>query len=322
MLQQENNKIYFEFIKNRAAFYAVAAVVLIGIPILLLVRPLNYGMDFRGGTEFLVRFDKPIDEEHIRTTLEKPEFKDLGDVQVFKVTNAAGEPNFSIRTKMQPDQLGGMSDKVPRVLSKDGNACKLLSTNSVGPVVGETLKRNTLKAIFWSIIVILIYMSIQFEFRPGVLATIALLHDTFTVLGLFSITQGEVDLTVVAAILTVLGYSMNDSIVILDRIRENLRLKRKTPIDELVNLSINQCLGRTLYTGITVMLTLFTLFLMGPAVLRNFALAMIVGILSGTISTVTVVCPLLVDWTLWERSGGRGSTGAVLEKAIGIDSKE
>lgn len=313
MIQQENNKIYFEFIKNRASFYFVAAVVLFGTPLLLMVRPLNYGMDFRGGTEFLVRFEKPIEEDFIRQTLDdkKPDFKDLGDVQVFRVVSAAGEPNISIRTKMQPDQMGGVADKIPRVLSKEGNACKLLSTNSVGPVVGETLKRNTLKAIFWSIVVILIYMSIQFEFRPGVLATVALLHDTFTVLALFAFTQGEVDLTVVAAILTVLGYSMNDSIVILDRIRENLRLKRKMPIDELVNLSINQCLGRTLYTGITVMLTLITLMLMGPAVLRNFALAMIVGILSGTISTVTVVCPALVDWTLWEKGG----SGAVLAKA-------
>jgi preprotein translocase subunit SecF len=298
-----NEKIYFEFILNRAMFYMVAAVILIGTPLLLMVRPLNYGMDFRGGTEFFVRFVKPVDEHLIRTTLETDEFKELGGVQVFKIMNAPEGHNFSIRTALQPEKVRGMDDLIMKRLREKSadEKLKLLSTNSVGPVVGDTLRKNTLKAIFWSIVVILIYMSIQFEFRPGVLSTVALLHDTFTVLALFSITQYEVDLTVVASILTVLGYSMNDSIVILDRIRENMRLKRKMPFDEMVNLSINQCLGRTLYTGITVMLTLVTLWLMGPEVLKNFALAMIVGILSGTISTVTVVCPGLVDWTLWDR---------------------
>ena len=295
--------IYFEFIKNRWYLYAISIFILIGTPIMLATRGLNWGMDFRGGTEFLVRFDTAVEEDFIRTSLEKPEFKELGETQVFKVTNASGEPNYSIRTRMQPDEIKGMPEKIARLLSDAGakRTCKLLSVNSVGPVVGDSLRKNTLKAIFWSAVVIMIYMSIQFEFRPGLLATIALVHDSLTVVLLFSLTQYEVDLTAVAALLTVLGYSMNDSIVILDRVRENVRLKRKMPFDELVNLSINQCLGRTIYVGLTVILTLLTLLFMGPAVLRSFSLAMVVGVVSGMMSTLSIVCPVLVDWTLWEK---------------------
>lgn len=297
--------IYFEFIKNRWMLYAFSIAIFIITPVLLATRGLNWGMDFRGGTEFLVDFEKTADEEMIRKVLEKPEFKDLGDTQVFRVVDGKGKPNFSIRTKMQPDQIKGIPEKLARQLSdpaKQGTA-KLLSTNSVGPVVGDSLRKNTLKAIFWSVIVILLYMSLQFEFRPGFLATVGLAHDTFAVLLLFCITQHEVDLTAVAALLTVLGYSMNDSIVILDRVRENQRLKRKMPFDELVNLSINQCLARTVYVGLTVVMTLVTLLFMGPTVLRGFSLAIIVGVCSGMTSTLSIVCPVLVDWHLWERAG-------------------
>ena len=297
--------IYFEFIKNRWALYAFSIAIFVITPLMLATRGLNWGMDFRGGTEFLVEFDKPTDEEHIRKTLEKPEFKELGEAQVFKVVDGSGKSNFSIRTKMQPDQIKGMPEKLVRNLSDatEKRTAKILSTNSVGPVVGDSLRKNTLKAIFWSVLVILLYMSIQFEFRPGFLATVGLAHDTFAVLLLFCITQLEVDLTAVAALLTVLGYSMNDSIVILDRVRENQRLKKKMPFDELVNLSINQCLARTLYVGLTVVMTLVTLLFMGPTVLRGFSLAIIVGVCSGMTSTLSIVCPVLVDWHAWERQG-------------------
>lgn len=297
--------IYFEFIKNRWALYAFSVLILVVTPLSLATRGLNWGMDFRGGTEFLLRFDTAMEEDPIRKELEKADFKELGDVQVFKVTNATGEPNFSIRTKMQPDQIKGMAEKLARSLSDPAakRSCKVLSTNSVGPVVGDSLRKNTLKAIFWSAVVILLYMWMQFEFRPGFLCTFALVHDTFAVLLLFVITQHEVDLTAVAALLTVLGYSMNDSIVILDRVRENQRLKRKMPFDELVNLSINQCLARTVYVGLTVVMTLVTLLFMGPSVLRGFSLAIIVGVCSGMTSTLSIVCPILVDWHFWDRAG-------------------
>lgn len=301
--------IYFEFIKNRWAFYAFSMMIFVITPMMLATRGLNWGMDFRGGTEFLLGFEvpkeTPMDEETIRKTLAKPDFTELGDVQVFRVTNPSGEPNFSVRTKMQPDQIKGMAEKLARSLTDPAvkRTAKVLSTNSVGPVVGDSLRKNTLKAIFWSCVAILIYMSIQFEFRPGFLCTVGLMHDTFSVLLLFCVTQHEVDLTAVAALLTVLGYSMNDSIVILDRVRENQRLKRKMPLDELVNLSINQCLARTVYVGLTVVMTLVTLLFMGPHVLRGFSLAIIVGVCSGMTSTLSIVCPVLVDWHLWERSG-------------------
>jgi preprotein translocase SecF subunit len=306
--------IYFEFIKNRFYFYAFSAVIFLGTPLLLMVRPLNLGLDFVGGTEFLIRFEKAVDEEKIRHKLESAEFRkalgggDLGDVTVYKVVNPnegqpgpAGGAHYSIRTKMQPDAIRGIEEKLIKGISDLGRA-ERLATNSIGPVVGKSLKINAYKAIFWSCVVILMYMWFRFELRPGITCTLALLHDACTILILFALTHGEVDLTVVAAILTVLGYSMNDSIVILDRIRENLRLKRKMPYDELVNLSVNQCLSRTLYTGCTVVLTLFTLLLMGPPVLHNFSLAMTIGVLSGTISTVSVVTPLLVDWHNLDRA--------------------
>ena len=121
-------------------------------------------------------------------------------------------------------------------------------------------------------------------------------HDTFAVLGAVALVGYQVDITTVAAVLTVLGYSLNDSIVILDRVRENLRLKKKVPYDELVNTSINQSLTRTIYTSVTTLLTLITLFMFGPEILRNFAFTLVIGIISGTLSTICIVTPLLVDW--------------------------
>lgn len=286
--------IYFDFIKRRFWFYALAALVFVGGPLLIAARGLNLGLDFVGGTEFLVRFDNPTDEDGVRKVLGSGEFAALGDLQVYRVHSGSGTL-LNIRTKLSPEAIKAYEAKVMKALGTLG-AMKHLSTNSIGPVVGDSLKKNTAKAIFWSCVVIFAYMWFRFEVRPGVVTALALAHDTLAVVALFAITQGEIDITVIAAILTVLGYSMNDSIVILDRIRENVRAHRTMPHEELVNLAANQCLGRTLFTGITVMLTLVTLLAMGPPVLHNFALAMLVGILSGTLSTVTVVCPLLVDW--------------------------
>lgn len=286
--------IYVDFIKHRFWFYMIAAAVFIGGPLLIATRGLNLGLDFVGGTEFLVRFEKPTEEDDVRRVLGAKEFHALGDLQVYRVTSSSGTV-LNIRTKLSPEAIKQYESRVMKSLGTLGKL-QHLSTNSIGPVVGDSLKKNTAKAVFWSCVVIFAYMWFRFELRPGVVTALALLHDTVAVIALFAFTQGEIDITVIAAILTVLGYSMNDSIVILDRIRENLRTHRTMPQEELVNLAANQCLGRTLFTGITVMLTLLTLLLMGPPVLHNFALAMLVGILSGTLSTVTVVCPLLVDW--------------------------
>ena len=295
--------IYFEFIKNRAYFYVIMIVICFSGIVFPAFRGLNWGLDFVGGTEFIIRFQKDVHDDQIRKKLETPEFAFLKGLQVQRVVESVGAEgaqtgvSFIIRTSAQPEEIKGVDDKLVRVLSTI-NPCQRLSTNSIGPVIGKTLVKNTKKAVFWSCVVILIYMWFRFELRPGIAATLGLVQDTCGMLAILSITGYEMDLTAVAAILTVLGYSINDAIVILDRVRENLRLKRKMPYDELVNLSINQCLGRTVYTSITVVLTLLFLLLMGPMVLRSFSLVLLAGVVSGCLSTISVTCPMLVDWHL------------------------
>lgn len=309
--------IYFEFIANRFYFYLVSGFILFGTPIILWFRPLNLGLDFIGGAEFLYSFEQRVDEETVRGVFKREELKVMGDVIVQRLVSGpltegkAAGAYFLLRTKVNIEKERGIDERLDRALEGlDKGKVRRESTNKIGPVIGDMLKTNTYKAIVMSLVVILLYMTMRFEFRPGVACGISLVHDTFSVLLLFSITQYEVDLNVIAAILTVLGYSMNDSIVILDRLRENMRLRRKIPFPELVNLSINEALVRTLMTSLTTILVLLAIFIIGPVVLHGFSLALILGVVTGTFSTFAVVTPIYVDWYLWDSQRARPSKPA------------
>jgi preprotein translocase subunit SecF len=189
-----------------------------------------------------------------------------------------------------------IESKLDRALSVLGGGAERLSIERIGPTVGESLKTKAFWCAFLGCLGILLYIWVRFEFRSGVASLVTQVHDCFVILGVFALLQHEFTLDILAALLTVIGFSINGSIMVLDRIRENLRLRRKLPYGELVNLSINQSLARTLNTAVFVQLAVLPLLFIGPVNVRDFALAMTIGVVVGTYSQICVICPILVDW--------------------------
>jgi preprotein translocase subunit SecF len=186
-----------------------------------------------------------------------------------------------------------------------GNPFNVRNVQVVGPTVGNQLKRQATLATLYSMLGMLIYLWFRFQLIYGVAAVIACFHDTLITLGAFALTDKEMSLTVIAAILTLVGYSMNDTIVVFDRIRENLRLSRRESLPDLVNRSINQTLSRTVLTSGLTFLTVLSLFIFGGPVLKGFSFALVVGILIGTYSSIAVAAPMLVAWQEWRGGQGR-----------------
>jgi preprotein translocase subunit SecF len=204
----------------------------------------------------------------------------------------------------------------PRVVSslRDGfylSNFAVRNVEIVGPTVGKQLQHQAVLAVLYSLGGMLVYLWFRFELIYGAAAVVACFHDTLITVGAFSLANKEISLTVIAAILTLVGYSMNDTIVVFDRIRENLRLTRREPLDTLVNRSINQTLSRTVLTSGLTFLTVLSLFLFGGEVLHGFSFALVVGILIGTYSSIAVAAPMLVAWQEWRAGRGGGSAGKI-----------
>lgn len=250
----------------------------------LAVQGLNYGLDFTGGTVLEVGYQEPIDTADISTA--------LGSVGVSGVTIQYFGSNRDVLLRIPPTgetNDAALSQKVFDTLSAAvGGKAELRRVEFVGPQVGEELTEQGGLAVLYSIIGILIYVALRFEWRFAVGAVAATIHDAIIVLGVFSVFQLDFDLNVLASILTVVGYSLNDTIVIFDRVRENFRRMRKgTPV-EIMNQSVNETMSRTIITAGTVLLVVVALYLFGGETLRGFSLALIVGVVSGTFSTIYI----------------------------------
>jgi len=280
------------FIGMRFMAFALSAILIIGSISLIMTKGLNFGIDFTGGTLIEVRVPTQTpDLGVLRTDLNALE---LGAISIQEF----GAPDdLLIRL---PEQEGDASvqqaaiDKVKSML--DGqfeNNVDYRRVEFVGPQVGEELKKQGLYAVFFSMLGMLIYIWFRFEWQFSVAAIVALLHDAIATLGLFALTQMEFNLSTVAAILMIAGYSINDTVVVFDRIRENLRKFKKLPIFDLLNKSVNQTLSRTLMTSVTTMLALVALWYFGGEVIRGFVNALIFGILIGTYSSIFVASPIL-----------------------------
>ncbi len=276
-------KTNIDFIKYRKMAVVFSALLILSSIGSLVTKGLNFGLDFTGGTSVEVQYGQSADLIDIRKQLEEANFK--GAV----VQNFGTSQDVKIRI---PDQDFIAGDKV-------GSAViELLQTNDpsviekykgyVGPVVGEELKEQGALAMLVALICIMIYVALRFEWKFSLGSVAALAHDVILTLGFFSMTQMEFDLTVLAALLAVIGYSLNDTIVVFDRIRENfLRLRKGTP-KEIINTSLNQTLARTLVTSLTTLLVLFALFVFGGETIHAFSAALIVGVLIGTYSSIYV----------------------------------
>jgi preprotein translocase subunit SecF len=274
---------------GRRQYAVVGSLILIAVAIgSLAVRGLNFGIDFTGGTLIELGYSEPVKLDSIRGPLAQAGFE-RAVVQHFGTSH-----EVLIRLAPQAGKNAAeLSNQVVQVLqgNADGTVA-IRRVEFVGPQVGEELKEDGGLAMIYALIGILIYVSLRFEYRFSFGSVVALIHDVIITVGFFSLTQAEFDLSVLAAILAVIGYSLNDTIVVYDRIRENFRTMRKAETIRVVNTSINQTLSRTLMTSFTTLLVLLALFIFGGEVIHDFALALIVGIIVGTYSSIYVASTL------------------------------
>ncbi len=283
-----------------------------GILSMLFWHGIPRGVDFKGGTEITVPFDAPPNEDHIRQALSSAGIRDSTIQRVAAGVGQAGNDEIiSLPLSSATDQAhdaGRLSVENALHAYYHDSGFGSPSVAIVGPTAGKQLQRQAALATLYSLIGMLVYLWFRFELIYGVAAVVAVFHDTLITVGAFSLTNQEITLTVIAAILTLIGYSMNDTIVVLDRIRENLALSRRESLAEVVNRSINQTLTRTVISSGLTFLTVLSLLLFGGPVLRGFSFALTVGIVIGTYSSIAVAAPMLVAYQDWRKSRGKLTT--------------
>jgi len=278
----------FNFMRLRHAA-SILSIILIVISIgSIAVRGLNLGLDFTGGTLLEVQYETPESIERISTALENAGYRDV------TVQHFGAETDVLVRmSEAFRDNLGAEVLNVLQTQSAD-NKLTLMRSEFVGAQVGEELRDQGGLALLLALFVVMIYVAARFQFKFSVGAVVALFHDVIIIIGLFSLFQWEFDLTVMAALLAVIGYSLNDTIVVADHIRENFRMLRRGDSEEVINYSINQTLGRTIMTSLTTALELFALMIVGGDLIHNFAVALMIGVVVGTYSSVFVASSLLL----------------------------
>jgi preprotein translocase subunit SecF len=268
----------------------IFSLILIILSILTIsIKGLNFGVDFKGGTLIEIRTESAIITiSEIRQSFLK---MNLGDVTVKKFGK---ENDYLVKIELKKSNNDNFIESINNQLSKDlGSEINFRRVENVGPKVSDELLKAGMLAIVLSLSAMLFYIWIRFEWQFSLAAIIALMHDVFITLGIFSLLSYEINLSIVAAVLTIVGYSMNDTVVIFDRIRENLRKYSRISISEISNISTNETLSRTLITSITTLLALSSIFLFGGEILKGFSLAMIIGVIIGTYSSIFVATPIL-----------------------------
>ncbi|MGZ8226263.1 MAG: protein translocase subunit SecF [Methylococcaceae bacterium] len=275
------------FIGNRKVALTFSGIMMIIAIASLTVRGLQLGIDFTGGTLIEVGYQKAADLKVLRNTLDQAGFDDA------TVQNFGTAKDVLIRLKPSEDVSSAeLSQKVIDVINKNtAEPASLRRVEFVGPQVGDDLAEDGFLALLYSTIGILIYVAWRFEWKFSTGAVIATFHDVIVTLGVFSVFGLEFDLTVLAAILALIGYSLNDTIVVYDRIRENFRILRKESTQEIMNISINETLSRTIMTSLTVILVLVSLFFLGGEVIHNFSIALLFGVVFGTYSSIFIASP-------------------------------
>ncbi|MDA7709762.1 protein translocase subunit SecF [Gammaproteobacteria bacterium] len=281
----------FQFMKYRK-IAAMASIALFTVSVLSLTfRGLSLGLDFSGGTLVEVTYETPVELESIRNTLIDNGYDDS------QVVNFG--TNLDVLIKVA-DQNGNSSigENIYNLLESNGFSGELKRVEFVGPQVGAELRDQGGLGMLVALFMILFYVAFRFQYKFALGAVSALGHDVVIILGLFSIFGWDFDLTVLAALLAVIGYSLNDTIVVSDRIRENFRTQRELGPQEMIDLSLNQTLGRTIVTSLTTLLVLFALFIFGGEMIKGFSLALILGVVVGTYSSIYVVANMLMSLTL------------------------
>jgi preprotein translocase SecF subunit len=301
----------YDFVGKRKWFYvASAGFMVLSLATILFHGGLNYGIDFTGGALVQVRYDKPASVDLVRKGLDDIKLgnaviQQFGDAQEYLIRLPQGGE--------KPDQL---SKQVQDALGKAANAkVEIRRLEFVGPQVGRDLQFQALYAVLAGMAGILIYVAFRFHYRDGTISVVAIAHDVIVTLGVMTFAHREMSLPVLAALLTIVGYSINDTIVVFDRIRESRGkgLRKGQSWAEVVNAAMNQTLSRTVLTSFTVFLSALVLFLFGGEVLNDFSFALLVGVVTGTYSSIAAAS-LVMDWEIWSRARAR-SGGKVAAKA-------
>lgn len=276
----------FEFMAFRKVAMGISLFLVAASLFLILFRGLNLGIDYTGGTLLQVEFPAAVSVGQVREALGT-----VGQEQA--VIQSYSDRGMIIRLKAGEETVG---QKAREVLREKFGEIQVLRLEKVGPVVGRELTRGALIALCLALLGILIYVSVRFQFRFAAVSVVALAHDAIIVTGAFALTGREISLTYIAAILTVVGYSINDTIVVLDRVRENWGKLRQLGIERLLDDSVNQTLSRTINTSLTTLLPVIALFLFGGPVIADFSFALLVGLIVGTYSSIFVAGALLCEW--------------------------
>ncbi len=282
------SKLRIPFMKYRKICVGASILLMLLSLGMLFTKGLNLSVDFTGGLVLQVKFEQPVEVAQIRESLSS-----IGQGQA--IIQAYDNKDVLIRFQAQDEDVRrSVLDK----LKKDFGGLTILKIDKVGPVVGQELRAQAVIALLLALAGILIYMAFRFKFRFGVAAVLSLVHDSILMLGVYSLTGKEVSVAFIAAILTVVGYSLNDTIVVLDRVRENWPALRSKGVLELVDNSINQTLSRTINTSLTTLLPIVAMFIFGGEVISNFAFAFLVGIVVGTYSSIYVASSVVAEWYL------------------------
>lgn len=287
----------FDFIQFRHIAYVISAVVIAAGLISLIVKggP-NWGVDFKGGVVIQVKFDRVVSSDEIRSAMEE------AGISQISVQRGATAEELIISTVESETSTGvDVSEKMKSVLIDPSQPWKTdetkINIDKVSPSVGKELINGAIRSVVMGLVLILIYMAFRFELRFGVGGIVALFHDVIVTLGIFSLLNKEIDLTAIAAFLTIVGFSINDTIVVFDRVRENMKLLKGKSFDEVLNVSINQTLSRTIITTLTSLLTVIAILAIARVgTLHTLSLALLIGFISGVYSTLFIASPIARSW--------------------------
>jgi preprotein translocase subunit SecF len=292
-----------DFMKYRKFWIWVSlALVVGGVFSMFFYQNLNFGIDFKGGTQLTLRFPERPDIERLRHVAER---EGVADAIIQRFGDASAN-EVLIKTPVVAGNEEGSGETLINAVKKEfGDSVQVLARENVGPQVGSELRKKGLYAVLWSLAGMMVYIWFRFEVHYGVGATMATIHDVLVTVGLFTLFNFEWNLTTIAAFLTLIGYSVNDTVVTFDRVRENLRKSRSEPLLQVMNKSINQTLSRTILTGGTVLLASGALMALGGDVLRGLAFVLFVGVIVGTYSSIYVASPFAL---LWAQRFGKEAT--------------
>ncbi len=278
-----------DFLRLRVLALGVCGLMLLAACGLLATRGLNYALDFTGGTAIELKFERAVDIEGVRTKLETAGYEGA------LVQNFGSESDIMIRLQPRADQVNAeqTGGAILDAVTAPDNPGSVVSSEFVGPQIGKELAQNGILAVLFVMLGFVVYISIRFEWKFAVAAIVTTTFDVVVTTGLFALTQRDFDLTVLAGILSVMGFSINDTIVVFDRVRDNFRTQHRLSAVDILNLSVNQTLSRTLLTSVVALLTVTALYLYGGSSLEGMAESQMFGILLGTLSTIFVACPML-----------------------------